>query len=136
MISILATTHFAGNKPAYRKSLPPSLERRHRTRGKRDVGDRSRRPKSVQDDPALLAAEFPPLPTPEQPEGANVIKVGALSKTTFRRNKASRPGSTRYRRFRLTDEALEYLYSFSPFGRVSYEIRSYLFFCVHSLTPV
>ena len=52
--------------------------------------------------------------------GAGVIKVGLLTKTSKRRGSSGqessvivRPGLTRQRRFRLTEEALEYFHYFS-----------------------
>ena len=50
--------------------------------------------------------------------GAGVIKVGLLTKTSRGRSSGretpvSRPGLTRQRRFRLTEEALEYFHYFS-----------------------
>ena len=42
-----------------------------------------------------------------------VIKVGVLSKTTISCKEGSKPGQTRHRHFRLTEEALEYLHQFS-----------------------
>ena len=44
-------------------------------------------------------------------EGA--LKTGVLSKTSIGRREGSRPGPTRQRRFRLTEEALEYFHQFS-----------------------
>ena len=56
--------------------------------------------------------------------GAGVIKVGLLTKTSKGRSSGSRgessvnirPGITRQRRFRLTEEALEYFHYFSQVG--------------------
>ena len=56
--------------------------------------------------------------------GAGVIKVGLLIKTSKGRSSGSRgessvnirPGITRQRRFRLTEEALEYFHYFSQVG--------------------
>ena len=48
--------------------------------------------------------------------GAGVLKVGLLSKTSKGRSSKEntiRPGLTRQRRFRLTEEALEYFHHFS-----------------------
>lgn len=50
--------------------------------------------------------------------GAGVIKVGLLTKTSKgrssgRESSVIRPGLTRQRRFRLTEEALEYFHYFS-----------------------
>lgn len=50
--------------------------------------------------------------------GAGVIKVGLLTKTSkgrssSRESSVIRPGLTRQRRFRLTEEALEYFHYFS-----------------------
>ena len=41
------------------------------------------------------------------------IKSGQLSKTSRGRSEGSKPGPTRLRRFRLTEEALEYFQQFS-----------------------
>ena len=53
--------------------------------------------------------------------GAGVIKVGLLTKTSKGRRETLviRPGLTRQRRFRLTEEALEYFHYFSQ-ARINY----------------
>ena len=48
------------------------------------------------------------------------IKSGQLSKTSRARSEGSKPGPTRVRRFRLTEEALEY---FQQFSHVSPPVR-------------
>lgn len=45
------------------------------------------------------------------------IKSGQLSKTSRGRSEGSKPGPTRLRRFRLTEEALEYFQQFSHVSR-------------------
>lgn len=45
--------------------------------------------------------------------GLCIIKTGALSKTTITGKNGLKPGQTRHRHFRLTEEAFEYLHQFS-----------------------
>ena len=55
--------------------------------------------------------QFPSFRDDEQ--DVTVLKVGVLFKTSLGREEDARPGSTRQRRFRLTEGALEYLHHFS-----------------------
>ena len=67
-------------------------------------------------------AEFPSFSKDDQE--VTVLKVGVLFKTSQGREGDSRPGPTRQRRFRLTEEALEYLHHFSQVSTCS-QVASY-----------
>ena len=68
-----------------------------------------------------VAGNFPPVLSNDQRQGLageeenvpNVIKTGFLSKTTVSGKDGSKIGQSRQRQFRLTEEALEYLHTFS-----------------------
>ena len=71
-----------------------------------------------------VAGNFPPVSSNddaiqrqglagEEENVPNVIKTGFLSKTTVSGKDGSKIGQSRQRQFRLTEEALEYLHTFS-----------------------
>ena len=72
-------------------------------------------------------AEFPSFSKDDQE--VTVLKVGVLSKTSQGREGDSRPGPTRQRRFRLTEEALEYLHHFSQVSTCS---QGHIITCLRS----
>ena len=59
---------------------------------------------------SVPGAEFPSFRDEQE---VTVLKIGVLFKTSLGREKDSRPGPIRQRRFRLTEGALEYLHHFS-----------------------
>ena len=50
----------------------------------------------------------------------HIIKTGVLSKTTISGKDGSKPGQTRKRNFRLTEEAFEYFHQFSHVSHACY----------------
>lgn len=106
-----------------RKLTLPFLTEIHLSRKRSTIMKRNHAPEILKAN-ATAAVELPPPTTDhdtagqssgkgECTKGSGVIKTGTLSKTTLSGKENSRPGQTRHRHFRLTEEALEYFHQFS-----------------------
>ena len=84
------------------------------------AGRRKKRPTAQHENPGPVSTPDVDSPHYElgRPEPTEVveIKIGNLSKSSQSRKEGSQPGPVRVRRFRLTEEALEYFQQFSQVG--------------------